>query len=260
MSIPKDIIKEQKGLGEWNILSFYRGSVSHGMYVPNSDPNSIDDKDAMAVCVPPKDYYYGLKKYGSRGTKEIKRGEWDIVIYEARKYISLLEKGNPNVVSSLWLDDVYYLNITPAGRLILDSRELFSAKHLYRSFIGYAHGQLHRMTHYKFEGYMGEKRKRLVEKYGYDTKNASHLIRLLKMGIEFFVEGRLYPTRKHDATYLLEIKNGEYTLEQVKAEAERLFRSIEDAYIKSDLPAEPDRDKINQLAVEVVAMALGERE
>lgn len=39
----KDIETSDPGLNEWCILLGYRGSVAHGMYVPNSDPNSIDD-------------------------------------------------------------------------------------------------------------------------------------------------------------------------------------------------------------------------
>jgi len=63
---------------------------------------------------------------------------------------------------------------------------------------------------------MGTKRKMLVEKYGYDCKNAAHLIRLLRMGVEFLKDGRLYVMRE-DAKQLIEIKRGEWTLEQVKA-------------------------------------------
>lgn len=234
----------------------YRGSIAHGMYIPNSDPNSIDDKDVMAVCVPPVDYYFGLKRYGSRGTKEIKRGEWDIVIYEAQKMVSLLQRGNPNVLMALWLEAEYYLNITPAGQLLIDNRELFVGKHVYRAFTGYAHSQLKKMTSFTFNGYMGEKRKRLVEQFGYDTKNAAHLIRLLRMGMEFMVDGELY-VKRHDAQQLLQIKRGEWSLEQVKTEAERLFASAEQAYIQSKLPEESDKDSINKLCTQIVQTHLG---
>jgi len=37
-------------------------------------------------------------------------------------------------------------------------------------------------------GYLGDKRKQLVLKHGYDAKNAAHLIRLLRMGIEFLTK------------------------------------------------------------------------
>lgn len=250
MGIPKDIIREYLCISEWTILLGYRGSISHGMYVPNKDPNSIDDKDVIGICIPPMDYYYGLKQFGSRGTMEIKRGEWDIVLFEMTKAIRLLEKGNPNIMAILWLDETHYIDISETGQILLDNRNLFVGKHAYHSFVGYAHGQLHRMTHCACEGYMGKKRKELVAKHGYDTKNAAHLIRLLRMGIEFLNTGQLQVIRQ-DATQLLEIKKGEWSLEKVKAEAERLFISAETAFTLSKLPDKPDREKINKLCIQL---------
>jgi hypothetical protein len=106
------------------------------------------------------------------------------------------------------------------------------------------------MTHCAFEGYMGEKRKNLVKKFGFDTKNAAHLIRLLRMGIEFLVEGELYVQRK-DAQQLLEIKRGEWTLEQVKTESDRLFKKAEEIYSTTTLPNHPDYDKVNDLCINI---------
>jgi uncharacterized protein len=258
MGIPKDLVRENPGIDEWAILSAYRGSIAHGLYIPSNDPNSIDDKDVMSVCVPDIDYYYGLCQFGSKGTQEIKRDEWDIVIYEAKKFMSLLMKGNPNVLMMLWLRPNYYLKITPAGQLILTHRYLFIGRHVYKSFTGYAYGQLHRMTHHAFQGHMGAKRKELVEKYGYDCKNASHLIRLLRMGTEFLKDGELY-VHRDDAPQLLEIKRGEWSLEQVKKEADKWFSLAEQAYLNSSLPKRPDFTYINKLTVDVVRTALEDR-
>ena len=258
MGVPRDLIRDNPGIGEWCILHCYRGSISHSMYSPSSDPLSIDDKDTMAVCVPPKDYFLGLQNYGSRGTREIKRGEWDIVIYEVRKVIGLLAKGNPNVLSMLWVSPKHYIKMTPAGRLLVDNRDLFTGRHVYRSFVGYATSQLHRMEAFKFDGYMGAKRKKIVEQFGFDVKNGSHLIRLLRMGIEFLNDGQLYVER-YDAAQLMDIKRGRWSLEKVKSEAERLFEKAEEAYLNSTLPVEPDREKISELCVEVVELAWADR-
>jgi hypothetical protein len=76
MTIPKDILSLDAGLDSWCILHGYRGSIAHGMYEPPENPDSIDDKDTMAICVPPLTHYFGLKEYGSKGTREIKRNEW----------------------------------------------------------------------------------------------------------------------------------------------------------------------------------------
>ncbi len=128
---------------------------------------------------------------------------------------------------------------------------MFVSKQAYHSFSGYAYGQFKRMTNFKFEGYMGEKRKKLVDKFGYDCKNAGHLIRLLKMGIEYLTEGVLYVERE-DAPQLLSIKNGEWTLEQVKREAEKLFALTQEAYIRSPLKDKPDYEKAERLVISIL--------
>jgi RNA repair pathway DNA polymerase beta family len=237
------------------IIVGFRGSIAHGMYVPSTDPNSVDDKDLMSVCIPAIDFYFGNKNcgFGHRGVFEKWVGEYDTVSYELKKFVGLLEKSNPNVMSLLWLDPQYYIYVSDLGRRLIDSRELFVSKLIYHAFTGYAHGQLHRMTHQVFEGYMGQKRKGLVEKYGYDTKNAAHCVRLLRMGIEFLIDGVLYVDRSHkDGPELLEIKRGQWTLEQVKAEADRLFRRAEDIYAASKLPLAPDPEKVNELMVSML--------
>lgn len=257
MGIPKGITSEYRELEEWSMLTAYGGSIAHGMYVPNSDPDSIDDKDVMSICVPPLEYYFGLRNYGSKGTREIKKDEWDIVVYEALKFISLLAKGNPNVLMMLWLEPNYYINRTAAGQLLISHRRLFVGRHVYKSFTGYAYGQLHRMTHWARVGHMGEKRRELIARYGYDCKNAAHLIRLLRMGMEFLVSGELNVLRQ-DAKQLLEIKQGKWTLEQVKVEANKGFELAELAYISSTLPNGVDMDSINSLSVDVIRTAMEE--
>jgi len=157
---------------------------------------------------------------------------------------------------ALWLENGHYLNVTDAGKLLLDNRHIFIGKHVYHSFTGYAYDQLKRMTTFSFKGYMGEKRKRLVEKFGYDTKNAAHLIRLLRMGIEFLSDGILH-VKRQDSQQLLEIKRGEWTFDQVKSEAEKLFVLAEKAYEQSKLPEKLSMDLVNKLCVEIIETAIG---
>lgn len=88
--------------------------------------------------------------------------------------------------------------------------------------------------------------KDLIEQYGFDVKHGLHLIRLLLMGIEILDTGHLSVLRP-ERDYLLAIRNGEYTLEQVKSHAEKLFIQLDEAYNNSKLPHSPDRDKINEL-------------
>ena len=87
-------------LPEGLISLCWRGSVAHGMHVPKSDPDSIDDKDVMGIYIAPIEHYLG---FGRRDVYEKWEGEWDCVFYELRKFIGLLLQCNPNVLSLLWL-------------------------------------------------------------------------------------------------------------------------------------------------------------
>ena len=91
-----------------------------------------------------------------------------------------------------------------------------------------------------------------------NCKNAAHAIRILKMGIEFLNEGRLYVDRGEvgDATQLLAIKRGEWELEKVKEEADRLFKRAEAAYDACKLPPGVDREKIDNLVIRIVKSRL----
>lgn len=282
------------------ILLGYRGSKAHGMFVPSTDPNSFDDIDLMGVYVAPLEHYLG---FGRSETCDRFIGEWDVVSYELRKFVNLLVKNNPNVVSMLWLkpEDILFKN--DIGDALIRHRDLFSSKLAFTSFAGYANGQLKRMTHLNqgalseianrteqleslnvtfidgvpklpagapartielarqymelrsryFSGYMGHKRKGLVEKYGYDTKNAAHLIRLLRMCVEFLNTGVMNVWRS-DAQELLGIKRGEWSLEKVQSEAELLFQAAHDAKESSPLPDEPDKQQIEQLLVDLLTV------
>lgn len=126
-------------------LLAYRGSIAHNMYVPNSDPNSIDDVDLMGIVLAAPEHYLGLHDWGSRGTKETKEGKYDCVWYEIRKMISLLLQGNPNVLSLLWTRPQERLYVNEWGARIIHNRDLFAGKHVYNAFAGYAHAQLEKM-------------------------------------------------------------------------------------------------------------------
>ena len=186
------------------VLVGYRGSIAHNMYIPNTDPDSIDDIDIMGVFFAPVEHYISITK--TRETVERFLDRYDIVSYEYIKFIKLLLNSNPNVMSLLWIKDDHYLKRHKYGQLLIDNRNLFVSKKAYKSFTGYAWGQLEKMQKSSCAGYMGKKRKELVEKFGYDAKMASHCIRLLKMGVEFLTTGELNVFRE-DASMLMETFN-----------------------------------------------------
>jgi hypothetical protein len=99
--------------------------------------------------------------------------------------------------------------------------------------------------------YMGEKRRGLVRKHGYDTKNAAHLIRLLAMCEEFLLTGNLRVYRDTDGDTLKAIKRGEWELDAVKVRAEELFARCHAAKADSTLPDTPDFYAVSRFVANV---------
>lgn len=96
-------------------------------------------------------------------------------------------------------------------------------------------------------------RAKLEEKYNYDCKHATHLIRLLKMGLEILEEGIIHVDRKifGDAQLFIDIRQGKFSYEDIIKMAEDLEVKIEYAYEKSKLRYTPDINGVNNLLVEI---------
>jgi hypothetical protein len=91
----------------------------------------------------------------------------------------------------------------------------------------------------------------LEAKYGYDTKHASHLFRLVYECYELIQTGKItFP--RHDAAQLLEIRNGSLTYEEIEDRFEtfdfELSLLLKD---KCVLPRSPNHKVINKLCVEI---------
>lgn len=101
-------------------------------------------------------------------------------------------------------------------------------------------------------------RRALEEKSGYDTKHASHLVRLMRMGYEILKDGKVIVNRVGvDADELLAIKNGSWTFDQVMQFKEEMERKLEAEYIyqkqliadgkPTPLRREVDKTRLNNL-------------
>jgi len=90
-----------------------------------------------------------------------------------------------------------------------------------------------------------------VSKVGYDTKFASHLIRLLLEGIELLRTGRIiFPLVEADL--ILDIKQGKYTIEEVMELAGDLENSIEMVKENAAVPTKPRYKEIEKFLINMV--------
>lgn len=236
---------------EGNVAAVFRiGSHSHGTHIPPEDADGIDDTDLMVVVIPPVKYVLGLQRFEHA---TFKVDQWDVVIYDWGKWLRLIMKQNPNVVGTLWLEPEDMLVDDHCGpmRDVLLSREKFLSREMYPAFVGYAKAQLYKMTHTASQGYMGAKRKALVEQHGYDTKNAAHMLRLLNQAIDALKYGKMkVRCNENYAAFLKTVKRGMFTQDAIVRLAEDLFAKADEAVIQSFLPEHPDRDLVEQAMVD----------
>lgn len=115
-----------------------------------------------------------------------------------------------------------------------------------------------RQTWGQYQGWLrhrNPKRAELEARYGYDTKHALHLVRLLRMGVELLETGEVRVTRD-DRDELLAIRAGAWSYDRLLEAAEGLRARMREAAAHSPLPETCDEEAANTLCADVVAAVL----
>lgn len=100
------------------------------------------------------------------------------------------------------------------------------------------------------------KRSELEEKFGYDTKHAYHLVRLIRMCREVLLTGKVV-VKRPDFKELLFIRNGGWTYEQLIEFAEQQEQELNELYnLCTILPKSPDKEKLDKLGIKLVEKSL----
>lgn len=91
-------------------------------------------------------------------------------------------------------------------------------------------------------------RAELEQKYGYDTKHAAHLVRLIRMCIEILETGVINVDRTGiDAEELKEIRYGSWEYDKLEEYANDMDKRADELYKTSTLKRSPDMAKIKAL-------------
>lgn len=99
-------------------------------------------------------------------------------------------------------------------------------------------------------------RSALEEKYGYDTKHAYHLVRLIRMCREILTTGKVL-VKRPDREELLTIRNGAWSYEQLIEFADREELALNELYNTSTaLPKAPNKEKLDELCIRLVEQSL----
>lgn len=223
---------------ENRILLVRTGSYLYGTATSESD------EDREGIFIPPEDYVLGLQKLDhvdlSRTATDTQGRNLpnavDITYYSLHKFMRQALKNNPNILEPLFVNDANLLFVSSTGQELLEARHLFPHRKLARRFTGYARGQRRKLE----QQAAGEPERA--------AKRASHLIRLLKEGIELLETGELQFPLEY-AGLIRAVKEGEWAIDRVLRLSHDLEDELNQAEERSQLPEEPRFQEINQLTV-----------
>ncbi len=225
------------------------GSEAYGFATDTSD------KDIYSCVMQPREQLFGheyghLENFGPRRDNfetYTKHGvlhdtiNYDITIHGIIKYFNLLLDNNPTQLETLWTPINCVLYINDVGKLIRDNRKLFLSTKCYHRYIGYAFAQLAKIDKKDKTG----KRLELIEKYGFDTKSASHVKRLLGLGEQILQEGDMDLQR--DSEVLKAVRRGEVTEEEIREWFSIKEKHLLKLYQESKLPYAPPFNEVKSL-------------
>lgn len=243
---------KEKEMAERNLI--YKIRSGSGLYGTVTEKS---DEDYVGIFIPDKDYVVGvfrceqviLNEKLSGGSRN-EKGDTDFTIYSLPKFFKLARDNNPNIVEIFFANHTATIFCNKFGKKLRENYPLFLSKKAYHTFKGYAYSQRHKMVSNNGKG-RDVTRKELTDEFGYDTKYASHLIRLLLEGLEILVEGRItLPLSQNNL--VRDIKIGKYPLDFVLKKAEELEALIDEAYIKSPLQHSANDNAINKLQIEML--------
>jgi uncharacterized protein len=237
---------EHRAIAEPNlVLLGLVGSSVHGVTVDDAD-----DRDEMGICIEPPEYVAGLRRFAQwvyRTQPEGARsgpGDVDRTVYSLRKWCRLALSGNPTVMLLLHVPEAQCTLIEEPGRQLRANKQWFASRRAGRAYLGYMQRQRDRMTGER--GQMRVNRPELIERYGFDTKYAGHVLRLGYQGIEFLQTGALtLPMPEPARTRILDVRLGRIPFADVLTEANELQARLESLVATSPLPEHADDNAVN---------------
>lgn len=234
----------------FEILRVLVGSTAHGLVIEGTD-----DRDEMGISIPPQRYLLGLDHFetwiyrtqamGIRSGP----GDLDLVVHSLQKYARLAVQGNPTIMLPLFSPPEQVLDINWIGQALQAQRHLFISRQAGYRFLGYLDNQRQRVLGQRGQARLPN-RPELVERYGYDTKYAGHMMRLAAQGLELMHTGALtLPMPEGVREEILAVRRGEWPLEHVLEVVQVLENDLLQATKDSQLPEQPDLKQVNDFLV-----------
>ncbi|QES40789.1 nucleotidyltransferase [Streptomyces venezuelae] len=211
---PQDLVRDH------TVYSCVMGSRAFGLATDDSDT------DRRGIFLAPTPLFWRFDKPPTH----VDGPADEQFSWELERFCELALRANPNILECLHSPLVEH--VTETGRELLSLRGAFLSRQAHDTFARYALGQ----------------RKKLdadVRTHGAPRwKHAMHLLRLLMSCRDLLRTGVLTIDVGDQREPLLAVKRGELSWPQVESWMNRLAAESEDAAVHTPLPAEPDRERI----------------
>lgn len=234
---------------KYEILRVATGSTLYGTSLPDNH-----DRYEIGICIPPPEYIIATKRFTQFGDKRAlsaersKSGDLHLTVFALRQWMDLAMKGRLKALETLFTPSNMRVMMTEYGLDLLARPELLVSRAVGHSCLGFVSSQRGVLTRDDHNKHTSQPE--LSEEFGYDPKYAYHAIRVGLEGIQLMDQGTItLPLDYRDREQLLEIRRGEYTLNEVLELINGLSVRLERAIEISQLPDELDFEKIDQMMV-----------
>lgn len=229
------------------ILEIVVGSTLHGTSVNDG----LEDLDLMAIVVERPQQFIGFAPTDTwtERTKPVgvrsEAGDVDLSVYGLRKFLSLALKGNPTILLGLFAPTEFIRGYDVRGMELQKLAPSIISKQVFQPFRGYMKQQHERLL--GLRGQRNVTRPELVDRYGYDTKYAGHIVRLGIQGEELLLDGRMtLPMKEEHRQQVLKVRTGGYTLAEVSEVLIDAEMRLQAAYDRSTLRLWPDKEFVQK--------------
>lgn len=225
------------------IVRIQAGSTLFGL------DTAASDRDEMGIYVEQPEQVLGLALTAEHYVTHTQpvgvrsgAGDVDAVLYSLRKYVRLAMAGNPTVVSLLYAPPRALISSSVLAEELMDLAPSILSVHTGHRFLGYLEAQRERLTGGGRQSRV-PKRPELQEAYGYDTKYASHALRLGLQGLEVVRTGALtLPMPEEARTTVMEVKTGQVGYDEALARIDATRDALRAAIDSGTSPLSPEPD------------------
>ena len=239
----------EKWIEDATILKVLTGSRGYGVVTENSD------HDVIGVAIPPKELLLGLQGFKHYNAAEYKdgainnpRNKTEVTIFSLLRFFDLAIGMKSHALEVLFAHPDNILKCAPFGSILLENKHLFLSKKVYFSLRSHAFSEersiRNTLRSYNTDFYMKR------------NKHYYLMFALLHIGIETLETGEVNIRRDKEKEFLLDVREGRISEEEMDKVKSKLFRRLDDANTSSKLPDFVDYNKVNDLLVEMTSASI----